>query len=82
MGYVGLGRKRRTGWGGGGSVYLTLYITGVRVGLATRNGEQGPRGAGAEGPLAPPVWKMATQAAFPFPHACTDTHTHTQNLSA
>lgn len=79
MGYVGLGRKRRTDGGGRGSGYLSLYITGVRVGLAARNGEHGPRGAGAEGPLAPPVWKMAAQAVFPFPQARTDTNTHTHS---
>lgn len=83
MGYVGFGRKRRTGGGGGGSGYLSLYITGVRVGLAARKGEQGPRGAGAEGPLALPVWKMASQQPFlSRMHARTQTHTHAQNLSA
>jgi hypothetical protein len=76
----GLGKKGGQVGEGGGSGYLSLYITGVRVGLAARKEEQGPWGAGAEGPLAPPVWKMAAQAALPFPKARTQTHT--QNLSA
>jgi hypothetical protein len=59
---------------------LLVFESGWQQG--TENGEQGPRGAGAVAPLAPPVRKVAAQPALPFPQGRTDTNTRTQNLSA
>jgi hypothetical protein len=54
---------------------LLVFVCSRQRGTVNMEQGQGPREAGAEGPLAPPVWKVAAPASASSP-ACTHEHMH------